>query len=79
MGGPYQRTAEEAVERPVPILFEIWRYRHLDGIGEELEIEFVDTCNCGAYHIDARPWRKGRLQQCSQCRPTFDGIDGHGE
>ncbi len=50
MGGPYQRTAEEGGGETSTFPFEIWRYRHIDGIGEELEIEFVDTCHCGAYH-----------------------------
>ena len=50
MGGPYQRTAEEGGGETSTFPFEIWRYRHLDGIGEEIELEFVDSCNCGSYH-----------------------------
>jgi hypothetical protein len=30
--------------------FEIWHYRYLEGIGENIDIEFVDTCMCGDYH-----------------------------
>ena len=31
--------------------FEIWHYRYLEGIGENIDIEFVDTCQCGDYHM----------------------------
>jgi len=31
--------------------FEQWRYRYLEGIGQEVIIEFVDTCMCGEYHM----------------------------
>jgi GWxTD domain-containing protein len=50
-GGPYVRTAEEGGGQTETFPFEIWRYRHLDGIGQEVEIEFVDTCGCADYHM----------------------------
>jgi GWxTD domain-containing protein len=50
-GGPYQRMAEEGGGQTITYPFEIWRYRHLEGIGQEIEFEFVDTCSCGDYHI----------------------------
>ena len=31
--------------------FEQWRYRYIEGIGQEVIIEFVDTCMCGEYHM----------------------------
>ncbi len=34
MGGPYQRTAEEGGGETITYPFEIWRYRHIDGIDE---------------------------------------------
>ena len=51
MGGPYQRTAEEGGGSTETYPFEVWRYRYLEGIGQEVEIEFVDTCGCGEYHM----------------------------
>jgi len=50
-GGPYQRTAEEGGGPTQTFPFEMWRYRHIDGIGDEIEIEFVDSCGCGGYHM----------------------------
>ncbi|HEY6971556.1 MAG TPA: GWxTD domain-containing protein [Candidatus Angelobacter sp.] len=51
MGGPYQRPAEEGGGNTETYPFEVWRYRYLEGIGQEIEIEFVDTCGCGEYHM----------------------------
>ena len=51
MGGPYQRPAEEGGGSTETYPFEVWRYRYLEGIGQEVEIEFVDTCGCGEYHM----------------------------
>src|SRR5205807_2350548 len=51
MGGPYQRPAEEGGGNTETYPFEIWRYRYLEGIGQEIEIEFVDTCGCGQYKM----------------------------
>jgi hypothetical protein len=31
--------------------FEIWHYRYLEGIGDNIDIEFVDSCMCGDYHM----------------------------
>lgn len=60
-GGPYQRTAEEGGGQTQVHPFERWRYRHLEGIGEEIEIEFVDTCGCGDYHISLDPDEKDAM------------------
>lgn len=51
MGGPYQRPAEEGGGNTETYPFEVWRYRYLEGIGQEIEIEFVDTCGCGEYRM----------------------------
>jgi hypothetical protein len=31
--------------------FETWHYRYLEGVGENIDLEFVDTCQCGDYHF----------------------------
>ncbi|HEV7217883.1 MAG TPA: GWxTD domain-containing protein [Terriglobales bacterium] len=50
-GGTYQRPIDEGGGETSTFPFEDWRYRHLDEIGEQVEIEFVDTCQCGDYHM----------------------------
>ncbi len=50
-GGFYQRPQEEGGGTTSTFPFETWRYRYIEGIGQEIEIEFVDTCMCGDYHM----------------------------
>ena len=50
-GGFYQRPSEEGGGSTSTYPFETWRYRYIDGIGQEIIIEFVDTCMCNEYHM----------------------------
>ena len=50
-GGAYERPMEEGGGETSTFPFETWRYRYLEGIGQEVIIEFVDTCMCGDYHM----------------------------
>jgi GWxTD domain-containing protein len=50
-GGSYQRPMEEGGGETSTYPFEQWRYRYLEGVGQEVIIEFVDTCMCNDYHM----------------------------
>jgi GWxTD domain-containing protein len=50
-GGMYERPMEEGGGETATFPFEVWHYRYLEGIGENVDIEFVDTCQCGDYHF----------------------------
>ncbi len=50
-GGTYERPMEEGGGETSTFPFEDWRYRYIEGIGQEVIIEFVDTCMCGDYHM----------------------------
>jgi len=50
-GGSYQRPMDEGGGQTSTFPFEQWRYRYLEDIGQEVIIEFVDTCMCGDYHM----------------------------
>ncbi|HKN70695.1 MAG TPA: GWxTD domain-containing protein [Terriglobales bacterium] len=50
-GGTYERPMEEGGGETSTYPFETWRYRYLEGIGQEVIIEFVDPCMCGDYHM----------------------------
>jgi GWxTD domain-containing protein len=50
-GGTYERPMEEGGGETSTFPFEDWRYRYIEGIGQEIIIEFVDTCQCGDYHM----------------------------
>jgi GWxTD domain-containing protein len=50
-GGSYDRPMEEGGGNTSTFPFEIWHYRYLEGIGDNIDIEFVDSCMCGDYHM----------------------------
>ena len=50
-GGSYERPMDEGGGETSTFPFEQWRYRYLEGIGQEIIVEFVDTCMCGDYHM----------------------------
>jgi GWxTD domain-containing protein len=50
-GGQYERPIDEGGGQTSTYPFEDWRYRYLENIGQEVIIEFVDTCMCGEYHM----------------------------
>jgi len=50
-GGSYERPMDEGGGETSTFPFETWRYRYLEGIGQEVIIEFVDSCMCGDYHM----------------------------
>jgi GWxTD domain-containing protein len=50
-GGTYERPMEEGGGETSTYPFEDWRYRYIEGIGQEIIVEFVDTCMCGEYHM----------------------------
>lgn len=40
---------------------EVWHYRHLDGVGENVELEFVDPSGSGDYRLVVPPEMKNEL------------------
>jgi GWxTD domain-containing protein len=50
-GGSYNRPVEEGGGETSTFPFETWHYRYLEGIGDNIDLEFVDTCQCGDYHF----------------------------
>ncbi|AXC14522.1 hypothetical protein ACPOL_5270 [Acidisarcina polymorpha] len=50
-GGQYDRPQDEGGGSTSTFPFEIWHYRYLEGVGDNIDIEFVDTCMCGDYHM----------------------------
>ena len=60
-GGPYNRPFEEGGGETSTYPFEDWRYRYLPGIGENVQIEFVDPSGSGEYHLSMDPSEKDAL------------------
>src|ERR1700741_4299903 len=60
-GGSYDRPANEGGGSTSTYPFENWRYRYLEGIGEDVNIEFVDPTMTGEYHLTMDPSEKDAL------------------
>lgn len=60
-GGPYDRSFEEGGGSTTVYPFEDWTYNYLPGIGTNIKLEFVDTCQCGEFHLTIDPGEKDAL------------------
>jgi GWxTD domain-containing protein len=60
-GGTYARPPEEGGGETTTIPFEDWRYRYIEGIGNNVMMEFVDPTLNGEYHMTMDPAEKERL------------------
>ena len=70
-GGTYDRPMEEGGGQTSTYPFEDWRYRHIDGIGDEVIVEFVDKCMCGEYHMTIDRSEKDALLNIPNAGLTF--------
>jgi GWxTD domain-containing protein len=60
-GGTYDRPIEEGGGTTSTFPFEIWRYRYIEGIGNEVLLEFVDPSMSGEYRMTIDPSEKDAL------------------
>src|ERR1700756_302752 len=60
-GGTYDRPMEEGGGSTSTYPWETWRYRYMEGIGENIIWEFVDPSGSGEYHLTMDPSEKDAL------------------
>jgi GWxTD domain-containing protein len=60
-GGTYERPIEEGGGTTSTYPFEKWRYRWIEGIGNDVNIEFVDPTMTGEYRMTMDPSEKDAL------------------
>jgi GWxTD domain-containing protein len=60
-GGTYDRPMWQGGGSTSTYPWEVWRYRHLDEIGENIELEFVDPSGSGEYDLTRDPGEKDAL------------------
>lgn len=60
-GGAYDRPAYHGGGSTTTYPFETWFYRHLEGVGDGIEIEFVDPTGTGEYRMARTPEDKNAL------------------
>src|SRR5437867_10403199 len=71
-GGTYDRPIEEGGGTTSTFPFEIWRYRYIEGIGNEVLLEFVDPTMSGEYRMTIDPSEKDALLHVPGAGLTFD-------
>src|SRR6202795_571419 len=60
-GGTYDRPMEEGGGSTTTYPWETWRWRYLDGIGENIIVECVDPSGSGEFHLTMDPSEKDAL------------------
>jgi GWxTD domain-containing protein len=60
-GGSYDRPIHEGGGTTSTYPFEIWWYRHIEGVGSDVDIEFVDPTGSGEYRMAHSPDEKDAL------------------
>ena len=60
-GGTYDRPMEEGGGSTSTYPWESWRYRYLEGLGNNIMLEFVDPSGSGEYHLTMDPSEKDAL------------------
>src|SRR5215204_4003817 len=60
-GGSYDRPYYEGGGTTSTYPFEIWWYRYIEGVGSDVEVEFVDPTGSGEYRVARNPNEKDAL------------------
>jgi GWxTD domain-containing protein len=75
-GGAYERPAAEGGGETQTYPFEDWRYRDLEGIGVNVELEFTDKTMTGEYKLTMDPSEKDALLYVPGAGPTIPEMMG---
>jgi GWxTD domain-containing protein len=70
-GGSYDRPMEEGGGTTSTFPFETWHYRYLEGIGDNIDLEFVDACQCNDYHLTIDRSEKDALKYVAGAGATL--------
>jgi GWxTD domain-containing protein len=71
-GGTYDRPFEEGGGTTTTYPFEIWRYRYIEGMGNNVTLEFVDKSLTGEYRLTIDPNEKDALLYVPGAGLTMD-------
>ena len=75
-GGSYHRKSREGGGVTFTYPFEVWLYHRIAGIGEDVELEFVDRSFSGEYRLAMRPEEKDMLLYVPGTAPTIMELLG---
>ena len=57
-GAAYDRPTNEGGGYTRTVGHEVWRYHYIEGLGTDIEVEFVDPSGSGEYRLARTPWEK---------------------
>jgi GWxTD domain-containing protein len=75
-GGTWDRPIEQGGGSTTTYPWELWRYRYLEGIGENIEIEFVDPTGSGEYRMTNDPCAKDAMAHVPGAAPSLPEMRG---
>ena len=75
-GSSYDRPPEQGGGSTTVYAFDIWRYRHMADIGDNIEIWFVDPTGSGEYHITMDPGEVDALAHVPGAGPSLSELFG---
>jgi GWxTD domain-containing protein len=75
-GGTWNRPMEQGGGSTTTYPWELWRYRYLEGIGENVEIEFVDPTGSGEFQITNDPCAKDAMTHVPGASPSLSEMMG---
>jgi GWxTD domain-containing protein len=75
-GGTYERSIYEGGGFTATYPFEVWRYRYIEGVGSDIELEFVDPSWSGEYRLAADPDEKDSFAHVPTLGETQVELDG---
>ena len=75
-GGTYERSIYEGGGFTATYPFEVWRYRYIEGVGSDIELEFVDPSWSGEYRLAADPDEKDSFANVPTLGDTLDEQEG---
>jgi GWxTD domain-containing protein len=70
-GGTYDRPMWQGGGSTQTYNWELWRYRHMETVGDNIELEFVDPSGSGEYHLTSDPGEKDALAHVSGAGPSL--------
>jgi len=76
-GGSYVRERKEGGGQTSVAPFERWEYRNIPGVGDDIELEFVDDRGGSLYELTFDNQRKDDLLQLGFMGPTLDEIEAY--
>jgi GWxTD domain-containing protein len=75
-GGYYFRPMHEGGGDTTTYPFEVWHYRYIEGVGQDVELEFVDSGNSGQYELTYRPDDKDAFLWTNAGMTLYESLTG---